>query len=131
MRMSKLHHTLKRNIVSLPGKEHKPLTQVEEFNLHVEHRAVDRIEFDRIVKVREVKYERHKEEAEASELEEERALKMLRRAMVPHARPVPNLANPYPTEICQEYNKGKTCKYNGNSFFHFCGSEEMIIYVHL
>ena len=33
----------------IPEKVHKPLTQVQEVNLHVDHRAVDREEFDQKV----------------------------------------------------------------------------------
>ncbi|VYS69245.1 unnamed protein product [Arabidopsis thaliana] len=46
----------------------------QEFNLHVDHRPIERADFD------------HKEE---------RALKQLRRTIVPQTRPVPNFNNPF------------------------------------
>lgn len=39
-----------RDPIPVPEKVRKPLTQVQEFNLHVDHRAVDRAEFDHKVK---------------------------------------------------------------------------------
>lgn len=38
-----------RDPIPLPEKARKPLTDVQEFNLHVQHRAVDRAEFDKKV----------------------------------------------------------------------------------
>lgn len=38
-----------RDPIPVPEKERKPLTQVEGFNLHVDHRAVGRAEFDKKV----------------------------------------------------------------------------------
>lgn len=38
-----------RDPIPVPEKARKPLTQVQEFNLLVEHRAVDRAEFDKKV----------------------------------------------------------------------------------
>lgn len=35
-----------RDPIPVPEKVRKPLTQVQEFNLHVDHRAVDRAQFD-------------------------------------------------------------------------------------
>lgn len=35
-----------RDPIPVPERVRKPLTQVQEFNLHVDHRAVDRAEFD-------------------------------------------------------------------------------------
>lgn len=54
-----------RDPIPLPQKERKPLTDVQEFNLHLEHRAVDRAEFDKKIKEKEVMYKRYREEAEA------------------------------------------------------------------
>jgi targeting protein for Xklp2 len=38
-----------RDPIPVPEKVRKPLTQVQEFNLHVDHRAVDRADFDQKV----------------------------------------------------------------------------------
>lgn len=38
-----------RDPIPVPEKIRKPLTDVQEFNLHVDHRAVDRAEFDKKV----------------------------------------------------------------------------------
>lgn len=40
-----------RDPISVPEKVRKPLTQVQEFNLKVDHRATDRAEFDKKVKL--------------------------------------------------------------------------------
>jgi len=40
-----------RDPIPLPVKVRKPLTQVQEFSLHVNHRALDRAQFDeRVIK---------------------------------------------------------------------------------
>ncbi|GAB4824926.1 hypothetical protein Ancab_007798 [Ancistrocladus abbreviatus] len=110
MRIFKAQPILNEDPIPLPEKERKPLTQVQEFNLHIEHRAVDRAEFDKKVKEKEIMYKRYREEAEAAKLmEEEKALKQLRRTLVPHARPVPNFANPFvPQKACKEATKAKS-----------------------
>ncbi|KAH9617004.1 hypothetical protein KSS87_010356 [Heliosperma pusillum] len=112
MRAFKAQPVLKEDPIPLPGKERKPLTQVQEFNLHVDHRAVDRAEFDQKIKEKDLKYKRYREEAEAErQMEEEKALKQLRRTLVPHARPVPNFANPFtPQKSCKEPTKAKSPK---------------------
>lgn len=46
----------------------KPLTEVQEFNLHVDHRALDRAEFDQKVKEKEMMYKRYREESEAAKM---------------------------------------------------------------
>jgi targeting protein for Xklp2 len=38
-----------RDPIPVPEKVRRPLTQVQEFNLHVDHRAVDRADFDQKV----------------------------------------------------------------------------------
>ncbi|XP_074276097.1 protein TPX2 isoform X2 [Silene latifolia] len=112
MRAFKAQPVLKEDPIPLPEKERKPLTQVQEFNLHVEHRAVDRAEFDQKIKEKDLKYKRYREEAEAEkQMEEEKALKQLRRTLIPHARPVPNFANPFmPQKSCKEPTKAKSPK---------------------
>ncbi|EEF44398.1 protein with unknown function [Ricinus communis] len=95
-RIFKAHPILKEDPVPLPEKVRKPLTQVQQINLHVDHRAVDRAEFDHKVKEKELLYKRYREESEAAKMiEEEKALKQMRRTMVPHARPVPNFDHPF------------------------------------
>ncbi|KAJ7981495.1 TPX2 protein family [Quillaja saponaria] len=85
--------------LEIPEKVRKPLTQVEQFNLHVRHRAVDRAQFDQKnfspIKEKETMYKRYREKSEAARMEEEKALKQLRRTMVPHARPVPKFDHPF------------------------------------
>ncbi|KAH1198243.1 Protein TPX2 [Glycine max] len=69
-------------------KVRKPLTQVQEFSLHVNHWAVDTAQFDERNTEKEMMYKRYREESEATTMiEEEKELKQMRRTMVPHARP--------------------------------------------
>ncbi|KAJ8444829.1 hypothetical protein Cgig2_008886 [Carnegiea gigantea] len=112
MRLFKAQPVLKEDPIPLPEKERKPLTQIQEINLHVEHRAVDRAEFDKKIKEKEMMYKRYREEAEAArQMEDEKALKQLRRTLVPHARPVPNFANPFvPQKSCKETTRAKSPK---------------------
>ncbi|KAI8551584.1 hypothetical protein RHMOL_Rhmol06G0197500 [Rhododendron molle] len=96
MRIFKAQPILKEDPIPVPEKVRKPLTEVQEFNLHIEHRAVDRAEFDKKIKEKEMTYKRYREEAESAKMmEEEKALKQLRRTLVPHARPVPDFAHPF------------------------------------
>ncbi|KAF7800752.1 protein TPX2-like isoform X2 [Senna tora] len=96
--------------IPVPEKIRKPLTQVQEFNLHVDDRAIDRAQFDQKIKEKEMMYKRHREESEAARMiEEEKALKQLRRTMVPHARPVPNFHHPFsPEKSSKEATKPKS-----------------------
>ncbi|KAM6548906.1 hypothetical protein CsatB_020582 [Cannabis sativa] len=90
MRVFKAQPVLKEDPIPVPEKVRKPLTEVQGFSLHVDHRAVDRAEFDQ-------------------KQEEEKALKQLRRTMVPHARPVPNFNNPFcPQKSVKEATKAKS-----------------------
>ncbi|MCE2056107.1 hypothetical protein HAX54_044055, partial [Datura stramonium] len=96
MRNFKAHPVLIEDPIPVPEKIRKPLTQVQGFNLHVDHRATDRAEFDKKIKEKEMMYQRYREEAEAARMmEEEMALKQLRRTLVPHARPVPKFDHPF------------------------------------
>ncbi|KAH9300370.1 hypothetical protein KI387_011953 [Taxus chinensis] len=73
-----------------------PLTEVQEFHLHVDARAAQRAEFDRRVKEKDELYRRLKAESEAAmKAEEEQAIKNMRKAMVPHVRPVPDFSKPF------------------------------------
>ncbi|KAL2924788.1 Protein TPX2 [Bienertia sinuspersici] len=108
MRNFKAQPVLKEDPIPLPEKERKPLTEVQEFNHYVEHRAVDRAEFDKKIQEKEMMYKRYREEAETEkQMEEEKALKQLRRTLVPHARPVPKFANPF---VLQGSNEAKSPK---------------------
>ncbi|KAK1280417.1 Protein TPX2 [Acorus gramineus] len=76
--------------IPLPKKVRKPLTEVQEFALHVDHRAVDRM------KEKEMVYKRQREDQEnAKMMEEESEVKQMRMTMVPHARPLPKFENPF------------------------------------
>ncbi|RZB75431.1 protein TPX2-like isoform X3 [Glycine soja] len=110
MRAFKAQPILKEDPIPLPEKVRKPLTQVQEFSLHVNHRAVDRAQFDERIKEKEMMYKRYREESEAARMiEEEKALKQMRRTMVPHARPVPNFDNPFcPQKSSKDITKPKS-----------------------
>lgn len=106
MRIFKAQPVLKEDPLPVPEKTRKPLTQVQEFPLHVDHRATDRAEFDKKIKEKETMYKRYREEYESAKMmEEEKALKQMRRTMVPHARPVPNFDNPF---LPQKSTRGTT-----------------------
>ncbi|XP_050381912.1 protein TPX2 [Argentina anserina] len=110
IRVFKAQPILKEDPIPVPEKVRKPLTQVQEFNLNVNNRAVQRAEFDHKVKEKETTYKRYREESEAARMmEEEKALKHLRRTMVPHARPVPNFEHPFCPQKCpRETTKAKS-----------------------
>ncbi|KAK9286020.1 hypothetical protein L1049_025223 [Liquidambar formosana] len=109
-RIFKAQPVLKEDPIPVPEKVRKPLTEVQEFNLHVDHRAVDRAEFDKKIKEKEMMYKRYREESEAEKMmEEEKALKQMRRTMVPHARPVPKFDHPFfPQKSSKETTKPKS-----------------------
>ncbi|XP_031498883.1 protein TPX2 [Nymphaea colorata] len=110
MRKFKAQPILDSDPIPVPEKRRIPLTQVQEFALHVDHRSVDRAEFDKKVKEKEAIYKRYREEYEAAKaMEEEKATKQMRRMMVPHARPVPSFANPFvPERSSKEITKPKS-----------------------
>ncbi|XP_022764096.1 protein TPX2-like [Durio zibethinus] len=110
MRIFKAQPILKEGPIPVPEKVRKPLTKVQEFNLHVDHRAVYRAEFDQKIKEKEMMYKRYREESEAARMrEEEKALKQLRRTMVPHARPLPKFDHPFcPQKSSRETTKSKS-----------------------
>lgn len=111
MRIFKAQPILKdRDPIPLPEKVRRPLTQVQEFNHHVDHRAVGRAEFDHKIKEKEAMYKRYREESEAAQMiEEEKALKQLRRTLVPHARPIPKFDHPFcPQKSSKESTKAKS-----------------------
>ncbi|XP_014752761.1 protein TPX2 isoform X3 [Brachypodium distachyon] len=95
-RLVKAQPILKEDPIPLPEKERKPLTEVQQFQLHVDERAVQRSEFDTMLKEKEITYKRLREENEfAQKIEEEKALKQLRRTLVPQARPLPKFDRPF------------------------------------
>ncbi|WCJ43107.1 targeting protein for XKLP2 [Euphorbia peplus] len=95
-RQFKVQPILKEDPIPLPEKVRKPLTEVKQFSLQIDDRAIIRADFDQKLKVKEQMYNRYKEEKEAARLmEEEKAVKEMRRTMVPHARPVPNFDHPF------------------------------------
>nr|CAD1840946.1 unnamed protein product [Ananas comosus var. bracteatus] len=94
----------------VPEKERKPLTEVQEIVLHVDQRSMQRSEFDKKIKEKEIVYKRLREEQESAKvIEEEKALKQMRRTMVPHARPLPKFDNPFcPQKSMKEVTKPKS-----------------------
>ncbi|KAG2260402.1 hypothetical protein Bca52824_079696 [Brassica carinata] len=104
-RLFKAQPVIKEEI-PVPEKVRKPLTEIQAFDLHVEHRAVERADFDQKIKEKENQYKRYREDSEAAKMEEEeRYLKQMRKTMVPHARPVPNFNKPF---LPQKSNKETT-----------------------
>ncbi|PSS05697.1 hypothetical protein CEY00_Acc18966 [Actinidia chinensis var. chinensis] len=116
MRLFKAQPILKEDPIPVPEKVRKPLTEVQEFDLHLDHRAEDRAEFDKKMKEKEMMYKRYREESESAKMmEEEKALKQLRRTLVPHARPVPNFEHPFlPQRSSKEVTKPKSPKLHVN-----------------
>uniref|UniRef100_A0A6N2MST9 TPX2 C-terminal domain-containing protein n=1 Tax=Salix viminalis TaxID=40686 RepID=A0A6N2MST9_SALVM len=110
MRIFRAQPVLKEDPIPLPEKVRKPLTQVQQFNLNADQRAVERAGFDQKVKEKEMLYKRYREESEAARMmEEEKALKQLRRTMVPLSRPVPNFNRPFfPEKSSKETTKAKS-----------------------
>lgn len=106
-RKFKAQPVIREDPLPLPERERKPLTEVQAFVLHVDHRAVHRSEFDKKIKEKEVLYKRMREECETAKMiEEEKAVKQMRRAMVPHARPAPKFDNPFlPQKSAKEFTK--------------------------
>ncbi|XP_075112724.1 protein TPX2-like isoform X2 [Nicotiana tabacum] len=112
MRIFKAQPVLKEDPIPVPEKVRKPLTEVQDFKLHVDHRAHDRAEFDKKIKEKEMMYKRYREEAESAKMmEEEKALKQLRRTLVPHARPVPKFDHPFqPQKSSKQVTKARSPK---------------------
>ncbi|CAN6876780.1 unnamed protein product [Brassica oleracea var. botrytis] len=109
-RLFKAQPVIKEDPIPVPEKVRKPLTEIQEFNLHVETRAVERADFDQKIKEKENQYKRYREESEAAKMvEEERFLKQMRKTMVPHARPVPKFNKPFlPQKSSKEITKPKS-----------------------
>ncbi|KAJ4802381.1 TPX2 (targeting protein for Xklp2) protein family [Rhynchospora pubera] len=109
-RIYRAQPVLTEDPLPVPAKERKPLTEVQTFALHVDQRSIQRQEFDNKIKEKEVMYKRLREEAESSKLmEEEKAMKQLRRTMVPHAKPLPKFEKPFiPQRSTKEATKPKS-----------------------
>ncbi|KAJ7548867.1 hypothetical protein O6H91_07G031300 [Diphasiastrum complanatum] len=96
MRKFKAQPLLSTGPVFIPERSRKPLTEVQEFSLLVDTRAVERAEFDKKLSEKQNHYKRFREELEAArKVEEERFIKTLRKEMVPQARPMPIFAKPF------------------------------------
>ncbi|KAM3217805.1 hypothetical protein P3L10_027248 [Capsicum annuum] len=96
MRNFKAQPVLTEDPIPVPEKVRKPLTEVQDFKLRVDNRSLDRAEFDKKIKQKEMMHKRYREETESARMiEEEKALKQLRRTLVPHARPVPKFDHPF------------------------------------
>ncbi|KAL3677511.1 hypothetical protein R1sor_027459 [Riccia sorocarpa] len=88
--------TLSNAAVVLPFRPRKPLTEVQEFQFHLDNRAIERAEFDKRLLEKGNQYKRFKEEREAArKAEEEKMIKALRKEMVHHARPMPVFGKPF------------------------------------
>ncbi|KAH0460454.1 hypothetical protein IEQ34_011117 [Dendrobium chrysotoxum] len=103
---------MKEDPIPLPERERKPLTDIQEFVFHVDHRAVERSEFDKKMKEKELTGKRIREEQEnAKMIEEGKVIKHMRITIVPHARPIPKFDNPFhPQKSTKEKTKPKSPK---------------------
>ncbi|KAK4364070.1 hypothetical protein RND71_015428 [Anisodus tanguticus] len=112
MKIFKAQPILTEDPIPVPEKVRKPLTEVQDFKLRVNHRSIDRAEFDKKIKDKEVMHKRYREEAESARMmEEEKARKQLRRTLVPHARPVPKFDHPFlPQKSSKQVTKPKSPK---------------------
>ncbi|KAJ0983007.1 hypothetical protein J5N97_011262 [Dioscorea zingiberensis] len=109
-RLFRAQPVLKEDPLPLPEKARKPLTDVQEFMLHADQRAAQRSEFDKKIKEKEMMYKRIREEYETTkQIEDEKAVKQMRRTMVPHARPLPKFHNPFqPQKSIKETTRPKS-----------------------
>ncbi|KAG5579169.1 hypothetical protein H5410_049796 [Solanum commersonii] len=112
MRNFKAQPILAEDPIPVPEKVRKPLTEVQDFKLNVDHRSLDRAEFDKKIKQKEVMHKRYREETESARMmEDEKALKQLRRTLVPHARPVPKFDHPFlPQKSSKQVTKPRSPK---------------------
>ncbi|PHT62856.1 Protein TPX2 [Capsicum annuum] len=112
MRNFKAQPVLTEDPIPVPEKVRKPLTEVQDFKLRVDNRSLDRAEFDKKIKQKEMMHKRYREETESARMiEEEKALKQLRRTLVPHARPVPKFDHPFlPQKSSKQVTKPRSPK---------------------
>ncbi|PHT35538.1 Protein TPX2 [Capsicum baccatum] len=108
----KAQPVLTEDPIPVPEKVRKPLTEVQDFKLRVDNRSLDRAEFDKKIKQKEMMHKRYIEETESARMiEEEKALKQLRRTLVPHARPVPKFDHPFlPQKSSKQVTKPRSPK---------------------
>ncbi|MBA0606114.1 hypothetical protein Godav_018627 [Gossypium davidsonii] len=94
---------------SLVRHEEEMKREMEERQRKEKEEAQMRIFKAQPIKEKEMVYKRFREESEAARMiEEEKALKQLRRTMVPHARPLPKFDHPfYPQKSSKETTKPK------------------------
>ncbi|KAM3288486.1 hypothetical protein P3S67_021916 [Capsicum chacoense] len=108
----KAQPVLTEDPIPVPEKVRKPLTEVQDFKLRVDNRSLDRAEFDKKIKQKEMMHKRYIEETESARMiEEEKALKQLPRTLVPHARPVPKFDHPFlPQKSSKQVTKPRSPK---------------------
>lgn len=99
--------------VHIPQVPRMPLTEVQEFIFHADARAAERVQFDKKVLEKQNLYMKLKEEYEAAKkVEEERAIKTMRKEMIPHARPLPAFNKPFvPERSSKELTEPKSPKF--------------------
>ncbi|PHT37422.1 Protein TPX2 [Capsicum baccatum] len=112
MRNFKAQPVLTEDPIPVPEKVRIPLTEVQDFKLRVDNRSLDRAEFDKKIKQKEMMHKRYIEETESARMiEEDKALKQLRRTLVPHARPVPKFDHPFlPQKSSKQVTKPRSPK---------------------
>ena len=75
----------------MPQRSRKPLTRMQDFSHHADSRAAERAKFDHRVRSKAEELEEIRASYAAQrEVEEEKAIRALRRSMVPHPRPLPS-----------------------------------------
>ncbi|XP_042463272.1 protein TPX2-like isoform X2 [Zingiber officinale] len=106
----KAQAVMKEDPLPVPQRERKVLTEVQQFVMHADHRALQRKAFDKKIKDKELTYKRLREEQESVKMiEEEKATKQMRRTMMPHAKPLPKFSNPFiPQKSMKENTKPKS-----------------------
>ncbi|PHT26518.1 hypothetical protein CQW23_33869 [Capsicum baccatum] len=68
MRNFKSQPILTEDPIPVPEKVRKPLTEVQDFKLHVDSRSLDRAEFDKKIKQKEMMHKRYIEETESARM---------------------------------------------------------------
>ncbi|AEE27612.1 targeting protein for XKLP2 [Arabidopsis thaliana] len=69
-RLFKAQPVIKEDPIPVPEKVRMPLTEIQEFNLHVEHRAVERADFDHKVSILFSHFSKQKNASITSEIDE-------------------------------------------------------------
>ncbi|PHT96304.1 Protein TPX2 [Capsicum chinense] len=68
MRNFKAQPVLTEDPIPVPEKVRKPLTEVQDFKLRVDNRSVDRAEFDKKIKQKEMMHKRYRKEKESARM---------------------------------------------------------------